>query len=84
LCIAAGCDRQCILPRLRRDFYGAYQWIYTVLNAQWEKKAFRQAQVVVAVSEKIAKELIDIGVPKERIRVILNGVDGPGVCSGFG
>jgi len=62
--------------RLRRDFYGAYQWLYTVLNAHWEKKAFRQAQVVVAVSEKIAKELIDIGVPKERIRVILNGVDG--------
>jgi glycosyltransferase involved in cell wall biosynthesis len=61
--------------RVRRDFYGAYQWIYTVLNAQWEKKAFHQAQVVVAVSEKIAKELIDIGVPKERIRVILNGVD---------
>jgi len=62
--------------RLRRNFYGAYQWFYTVLNAHWEKKAFRQAQVVVAVSEKIAKELIDIGVPKERIRVILNGVDG--------
>jgi glycosyltransferase involved in cell wall biosynthesis len=62
--------------RLRRDLYGTYQWLYTVLNAHWEKKAFRQAQVVVAVSEKIAQELVGIGVPKERIRVILNGVDG--------
>ncbi|MGH2416246.1 MAG: glycosyltransferase, partial [Microcystaceae cyanobacterium] len=61
--------------RLRRDFYGAYQWLYTVLNSYWEKKAFKQAKVVVAVSEKIEKELLEIGVPKERIRVILNGVD---------
>jgi glycosyltransferase involved in cell wall biosynthesis len=61
--------------RLRRDFYGVYQWLYTTLNARLEKKAFCQAKVVVAVSEKVAKELVDIGVPKECIRVILNGVD---------
>ena len=61
--------------RLRRDFYGAYQWLYTVLNAHWEKEAFRQAKVIVAVSEKIEKDLLEIGVPKERIRVILNGAD---------
>jgi glycosyltransferase involved in cell wall biosynthesis len=52
-----------------------YQWFYTALNARWEKKAFSQAKVVVAVSEKVAKELIEIGVPPECIRVILNGVD---------
>jgi glycosyltransferase involved in cell wall biosynthesis len=61
--------------RLRRDFYGAYQWLYNILNSYWEKKAFQQAKMVVAVSEKIEKELLEIGVPKERIRVILNGVD---------
>ena len=61
--------------RLRRNFSGAYQWLYTVLNSSWEKKAFQQAKVVVAVSEKIEKELLAIGVAKERIRVILNGVD---------
>ncbi len=61
--------------RLRRDVYGAYQWLYTILNSFWEKKAFQQAKVVVAVSEKIEKELLEIGVPKERIRVILNGAD---------
>lgn len=61
--------------RLRRDLYGAYQWLYTALNARWEKEAFCRAKLVVAVSEKVKNELVDIGVPKERIRVILNGVD---------
>jgi glycosyltransferase involved in cell wall biosynthesis len=61
--------------RLHQGAYGVYQWLYTVLNAHWEKEAFRQAKVVVAVSEKIEKELIEIGVPKDRIRVILNGVN---------
>jgi glycosyltransferase involved in cell wall biosynthesis len=61
--------------RLRRDFYGAYHWLFTMLNAHWEKKAFRQAKVIVAVSEKIKKDLVDIGVRTECIRVILNGVD---------
>jgi glycosyltransferase involved in cell wall biosynthesis len=63
------------ISRVRRDLYGCYQWLYTALNAQGEKRAFRQAKVVVAVSEKVAKELINIGVPREKIRVIVNGVD---------
>lgn len=61
--------------RLRRDIYGAYQWLYTAWNANWEKKAFRQAKVVVAVSKNVAKDLLDIGVPSTSIRVIANGVD---------
>jgi glycosyltransferase involved in cell wall biosynthesis len=61
--------------RLNQGAYGPYQWLYTVLNALWEKEAFRHTKVVVAVSEKIKKELLEIGVPKERIRVILNGAD---------
>ncbi|HAJ63411.1 MAG TPA: glycosyl transferase, partial [Cyanobacteria bacterium UBA8543] len=40
----------------------------------WEKQAFRKANVVVAVSQTIKQELIDIGVPEEAIRVILCGV----------
>ncbi len=59
----------------RRSLRSTYQWFYTALNARWEKKAFRQAKVVVAVSEKVAKELIEIGIPPECIRVILNGID---------
>ncbi|MEB3181574.1 MAG: glycosyltransferase family 4 protein [Nostocaceae cyanobacterium] len=63
------------ISRIRRDAYGFYQWLYTACNAWWEKPAFLQAKVVVAVSEKIKQELVDIGVPQERIQVILNGVD---------
>ncbi|MBW4646440.1 MAG: glycosyltransferase family 4 protein [Goleter apudmare HA4340-LM2] len=63
------------ISRTRRDAYGFYQWLYTALNAYWEKQAFQQAQVVVAVSEKVAQELVNIGVPRSRIQVIVNGVD---------
>jgi glycosyltransferase involved in cell wall biosynthesis len=68
--------------RVRRDFYGFYQWFYTALSAHWEKQAFRRAKVIVAVSKQVEKELIDIGVPLERIRVILNGVDLQEFCPG--
>ncbi|MBE9008023.1 glycosyltransferase family 4 protein [Fortiea sp. LEGE XX443] len=73
------------ISRIRSDAYGLYQWLYTALNARWEKQAFQRAKVVVAVSEKVAKELVNIGVPRDRIRVIVNGVDlqefTPGVAS---
>lgn len=59
----------------RRDLYGLYQWLYTALNAKWEKQAFRQARIVVAVSDKVAQELMNAGVAPEKIQVIANGVD---------
>ncbi|HEY9803316.1 MAG TPA: glycosyltransferase family 4 protein, partial [Leptolyngbyaceae cyanobacterium] len=59
----------------RRFLYNFYQWLYTALNAHWEKQAFRRAQVVVAVSSKVAEDLQAIGVPPQKIRVIVNGVD---------
>ncbi len=55
--------------------YNSYQWLYTTLNAHWEKPAFLKAQVVVAVSDQVAHDLQAIGVPPESIKVILNGVD---------
>jgi len=61
--------------RVRRDLYGLYQWCYTSINSFWEKQAFRNAKTVVAVSERVAKELVALGVSSERIRVIINGVD---------
>ncbi|BAY13424.1 glycosyltransferase family 4 protein [Calothrix sp. NIES-2098] len=63
------------ISRTRRDTYALYQWLYTALNAHWEKQAFQKAKVVVAVSEKVAQELVNIGVPRSRIQVIVNGVD---------
>ena len=62
------------ISRVRRDFYGFYQWLYTYLNADWEKKAFRQAKVIVAVSQRVKKELIYSGIPPECIQVIRCGV----------
>lgn len=61
--------------RLRPGPYGWYQWAYTALNAAWERMAFRQAGVVIAVSNQVRDELVEIGVDPERIRVITNGVD---------
>jgi glycosyltransferase involved in cell wall biosynthesis len=58
-----------------RNLYGIYQWCYTKLNAIWEKQAFQQARQVVAVSQQVKQELLEIGVPEPKIRVILNGVD---------
>lgn len=61
--------------QVRRDLYGLYQWFYTVLNSYLEKKVFGQAKVSVAVSQRVKQELLDIGVPNERVRVILCGID---------
>lgn len=72
------------ISRIRRDLYGFYQWLYTAVNAFSEKHAFQKAQVIVAVSQKVAQELEDIGVPRSQIQVIVNGVDleefSPGVA----
>lgn len=63
------------ISRLRRDAYGAYQWLYTALNARWERQAFAQAKQVIAVSQRVKKELMELGITEERIQVIYNGVD---------
>lgn len=55
--------------------YAWYQQLFTAWNALWEKIAFRQAERVVAVSGQVRDDLVDIGVPPERIQVIYNGVD---------
>ncbi|MFW6296531.1 MAG: glycosyltransferase family 4 protein, partial [Halothece sp.] len=68
--------------KLDRSPYGLYQRMYTALNAIWEKQAFRQAELIVAVSQKIKEELIAIGVPQEKIEVIFNGVDPDEFCLG--
>ena len=55
--------------------YNFYQWLYTKLNAIWEKEAFENTKLVVAVSDRVAEDLRGIGVPQDSIRVISNGVD---------
>jgi glycosyltransferase involved in cell wall biosynthesis len=61
--------------RAQRGPYAWYQGVYTALNALWERWAFRRADTVVAVSQQVRRELLDIDVPDSNIRVIPNGVD---------
>ena len=61
--------------QMNRNLYGVYQWMYSALNAYWEKLAFQKAHVLIAVSETIKRELMGIGIAEEKIRVISNGVD---------
>jgi glycosyltransferase involved in cell wall biosynthesis len=61
--------------KIRRNLYGAYQWLFTALNAHWEKASLQKTKIVVAVSDNIKCELNEIGVSSDRIRVIYNGVD---------
>ncbi|AFZ34372.1 glycosyl transferase group 1 [Stanieria cyanosphaera PCC 7437] len=63
------------ISKQRKNLYGFYQWFYTFLNSYWEKRSFAIAKLVVAVSKKVKDELIEIGVPSEKIQVIFNGVD---------
>jgi len=61
--------------RTRSGPYAWYQGLYTLLNARWERRAFRQAHTVVAVSDRVREELEAVGIPRDKIRVIPNGVD---------
>jgi glycosyltransferase involved in cell wall biosynthesis len=61
--------------RIRKDVHGAYQWLYSAVNARMERRALQRSRHIVAVSEKVRDELLEIDVPAERISVIHNGVD---------
>ena len=61
--------------RVRRGVNPLYQKAYTSLNARWEKQAFANAQIVVALSSMVRDELLEIGVPDQRIETVVNGVD---------
>jgi glycosyltransferase involved in cell wall biosynthesis len=54
---------------------GVYQFIYTVLNSWLERGAYRRSDVVIAVSQQVKRQLIEIGVRENRIIVIPNGID---------
>ncbi|TNE63194.1 MAG: glycosyltransferase family 1 protein [Rhodobacteraceae bacterium] len=54
---------------------GLYQRLYTWVNARLERRAFARAGRIVAVSGQVAGEVAALGVPREKIEVIANGVD---------
>lgn len=61
--------------RLRGGIAGAYYKAYSALNARWEREAYSRAGLVVAVSEQVRRELIEIGIDAARIVAVPNGVD---------
>jgi glycosyltransferase involved in cell wall biosynthesis len=61
--------------RQRRAAHSLYTRLYGMVNALLERSAFKRSGAVVAVSEKVRAELIELGVPQGRITTILNGVD---------
>ncbi|PVX82262.1 glycosyltransferase involved in cell wall biosynthesis [Paraburkholderia unamae] len=56
-------------------WYGAYQVIYTRVNAWCERWAFRRSRVIVPVSHKVGEEVRALGLDASALRVIHNGVD---------
>lgn len=52
-----------------------YQWVFTGLNVVWEKRTLPKARRLVAVSRNVEQDLINLGVPAQRIIKIFNGVD---------
>lgn len=61
--------------KLQAGLQGWYQYAFSSLNARWEKQTLDRAQRVVAVSEMVKAELLDVGVPESKIDVVVNGVD---------
>lgn len=61
--------------RLLGGWKGAYQTLFTRLNARLEIGAYNRAGRVVAVSRQVARELVDAGVRDELVVTIPNGVD---------
>lgn len=61
--------------KLSHSVNGIYQWVFSTMNARWEKVAYKRAKRVVAASHTVFKELQHIGVGADKLSVILNGVD---------
>ena len=61
--------------RIERGLNAAYQWLFNRMNARWELASLRQAEHIVAVSDKVRRELMEAGISPARIRTVVNGVD---------
>jgi glycosyltransferase involved in cell wall biosynthesis len=76
--------------RQHRGWRRWYYQLYTWLNLRWEQSTLAVAEAIVAVSDKVRNDLIELGLSPDRIRVIPNGVDtkefapGPGNRTEFG
>lgn len=55
--------------------YAYYQRLLTMMNGYFERKAFREADRLIAVSSFTAGEVTSLGIPANKTIVINNGVD---------
>src|ERR1700674_5567872 len=55
--------------------YAYYQRLITIMNGHYEKQAFLSAKALIAVSRFTADEVAELGIPREKIVVVHNGVD---------
>jgi glycosyltransferase involved in cell wall biosynthesis len=55
--------------------YAWYQRALCILSARQELQVFRAARRIIAVSRATANEVIALGIPAEKLRVVYNGVD---------
>ena len=63
-----------IVKKIERGSF--YQVLYTYLNSILEKFIYRRAEIIIAVSSKVKKEIVEnAGIPEDKIRVIHNGID---------
>ena len=61
--------------RLHRSPRSLYTRVFSEVNRHMERSAFGRSGAIVAVSDKVRRELIEAGVPPGRISTIVNGVD---------
>ena len=62
--------------RSGRGLNAWYQYVFTRLNAGWERRAYRRADRVVALSDQVRDALVRyVGLSPSAIRVIMPGVD---------
>lgn len=61
--------------RVQRGPNAWYQWLFTALNARWERQTLAKARRVVAVSAMVHDELVAAGVDGDKVEVVVNGVD---------
>ncbi|MBU2740821.1 MULTISPECIES: glycosyltransferase family 4 protein [Acidithiobacillus] len=61
--------------RTEKGLKKAYHQVFTWINAVLERRSYRQARWVTAVSPNVAEELIGIGVDPKKIIILPNGVD---------
>ena len=55
--------------------YAIYQRALTTMNGYFERRAFRSAKMLIAVSRFTANEVAQLGISRDKLRVIGNGVD---------